>query len=1069
MIRKIIFTLSLTSIVLFSFGQHTKSDQAKIPLTGTWKFALDLSDEGVHKKWYLGNLKDKYLGNVMFTRDELKDNEFVTSLEDEIILPTTTDLAGWGLPDQSPWINYLQRKHKYIGACWFQRIIDIPEDWEGHDAELFLERVKWQSRVWFDGAELSTSPQDGLVTSHHHFIPSIKPGKHLISIRVDNRMIHPIGDKGHNYTEQTESIWNGIVGKIELRKKPKVTITQLRFFPQASKKTLEVKGDFSNARSQQQEVILRIQLANAKTGYVESFERKINLPVGRSEQSFLLQPKEAKRWDEFEPNLYTASCELVSGDGEKDYAEPITFGYRDLSVSSYKVLINGRPTYIRGNQEALGYPLTGHPPMDVETWREIFRKYKDYGLNQVRFHSSCPPAAAFRAADELGIYVMVELVWMTSINAKKDLRPISATTGIPQGIGHADRTIDDFVKAETKRLLDQYGSHPSFVFFAFGNELDNLNKDTVNQWIGDFKKYDNRHLYAGTTARAVLPNDDFQDSHIVPGKGAVVNKDDFSNLTNYDQAYRYTTVPVIAHELGQYPVFPRWSEIDKYKDTPFRFKNLEKARALAVKNGVVDMDSIFRVVSGATQQMLYKSEIERQLRSRYSGGFNLLQMNDYTGQGEALVGWLDAFYDSKGITTPEKFRQFCNDVVVLAEFDSRTYQEGDTLSFGIKVHTNNPFYTKAKVKWDIRDAEGNTMRSGNFGSKSLVLAEPTLIGQSAYRWKESNKATKYVLSAYTADGLYENHWEFWVYPKKDHAPIEQGDVIVTDDVSVAKQNLLKGKKVLLLANQLGNAENQDLVGFKPVFWSTLFFPGRGVKTLGTLIRNDHPLFKQFPTENYASWQWRDICEHARGFVLPVGSDLAPIAQPIHDFHFNQKLMSLLEVKVGQGKLLISGYDLSTDLDRRLSARQLLVSTLAYMNSDDFNPTQSVADTWLDELFEDVRIEQAKFIPVYHKGLQVILPADVAIQERGKGLFALHTKLTIIGKVRIKLKCKPNTKEKSTTIYVDGRETPVSFVQSTEQTVDLQYFREDFDDQKLEIRFSDPDKIIIQSIELLIEN
>ena len=68
---------------------------------------------------------------------------------------------------------------------------------------------------------------------------------------------------------------------------------------------------------------------------------------------------------------------------------------------------------------------------------------KSYGLNHIRFHSWCPPEAAFAAADLEGIMIQAE----------------GPQANVPAG---ADPARDAFIEAEFKRMVDTYGNHPSF-------------------------------------------------------------------------------------------------------------------------------------------------------------------------------------------------------------------------------------------------------------------------------------------------------------------------------------------------------------------------------------------------------------------------------------------------------------------------------------------------------------------------------------------------------------------------------------------------------------------------------
>ena len=67
---------------------------------------------------------------------------------------------------------------------------------------------------------------------------------------------------------------------------------------------------------------------------------------------------------------------------------------------------------------------------------------------------------------------------------------------------------------------------------------------------------------------------------------------------------------------------------------------------------------------------MLKEDLEANLRTPYIYGFELLDLHDYLGQGTALVGILDPFWDSKGYVTPNEWRQFCDETVLLARIKS---------------------------------------------------------------------------------------------------------------------------------------------------------------------------------------------------------------------------------------------------------------------------------------------------------------------------------------------------------------------------------------------------------------
>ena len=82
--------------------------------------------------------------------------------------------------------------------------------------------------------------------------------------------------------------------------------------------------------------------------------------------------------------------------------EKIEFGMRQIGRNGADLLVNGKKVFLRGTLECCIFPLTGYPPTTKEGWLKVFRSAKEWGLNHLRFHSWCPPKAAFEVADSLG-------------------------------------------------------------------------------------------------------------------------------------------------------------------------------------------------------------------------------------------------------------------------------------------------------------------------------------------------------------------------------------------------------------------------------------------------------------------------------------------------------------------------------------------------------------------------------------------------------------------------------------------------------------------------------------------
>ena len=825
-----------------------------------------------------------------------------------INLPGSLAENGFGYKTSGSDFGILTPEYKYTGKAFYKRQIEIPETWKDKQVELFLERVLWESRVFIDGSELSR--QDALGTPHIHKLGYIKPGKHELTILIDNEMIHNIGDKGHAYGEYTQTIWNGIVGRMELIAKDETSFLNINIYPDIQRNQLVLKGYIKSEKSQNCRIDYEIFALEDNSQVLSgSFNIELNDDKTAFEHKLATEGK-LKLWNEFNPHLYSLKLNL-NAPKSKDSRE-IEFGFYEVSHNGTKLLINGNPVFLRGNLDCIHFPLTGYPSCELEDWMRIFKIYKDYGFNHVRFHSWCPPEAAFKAANRLGIYIQAEasiwIDWWMSTNMTERGRPEMDTKGYSKGLGY-DEPCDEFVISEMNRVIDHYGNHPSFTMFCIGNELGNSDFDIMKKWVADLKEKDPRRLYAISTARTITEVDDYSATHYIKDIGSTRGLNGAHTNWNFEEVYSRMNIPIIAHEIGQWPVYPRWSEIEKYSGV-LKARNFEGFKRQAEKNGIVDQSDAFANASGALNQLMYKYEIESFLRTPSCAGIQLLSMQDYQGQGEALIGWLDAHWDSKGITTPEKFRRHHSSTVPLLLVDKFIWENNETFLAKIQISHHAESDLTANVYWNIADENGHIYAEETLEKKKYKTGELSDAGNISFNLDTIKKAQKLIVSIKVNGTAFQNEWPIWVYPgNNSQARVE--DIIITNKLDPEiLDKLNSGAKVLLQAHQLGTEESSVKALFYPLYWSLTFFPGQGKTSIGLLLDEKHPAFNSFPTDSHSNWQWESISSDAKGFILnDLPHDYKVIAQPIDDFHRNNKVGSIFEFKVGEVKLLVSGYNL----------------------------------------------------------------------------------------------------------------------------------------------------------------
>ena len=902
-----------------------------IDLKGTWHCALDPDDAGVYGSWGSGN----------------------GPFQHGIHLPGTTDLAGLGTRTTTAQVHeyHLTREYHHTGPAWFTRSFVIPDHWKEGECELSLERVMWQSRVWVDGTEMSP-PQDSLSTPHLHALGKLAPGPHTLVIRVDNRMIHPIGDKGHAYGDQTQSKWNGVVGHIEVRMKQQSRLDRIRVFPSLDGRVkVEVSGMVA-----QQGMSIHCTLHGTEFGTTPAAIRSTR--DGGFNQTLEFQAgKNIRPWSEFDPHLYQIDVLLTDKFGNPCDVGRVTFGFREVKRDGNRLLLNGRPAFMRGNLECAVFPKTGHPPAEVGYWKHVWNVYRSFGLNHARFHSWCPPEAAFIAADEVGIYLQVEApFWMDRWMEAPNKRPEMDTEGHPKGLGKNDRSNDGFARAEIRRILDAYGNHPSFVFFCIGNELGTSDFSVIGQWMGDARLHDPRHLYAASTARTITTFCDYNATHSVPGIGPMRQHLEFGTAWDYEKNYSRTSVPILAHEIGQWPVYPDWSrELAAYTGP---LKPLRLVALAAQAEATLDRQDLQRMhaASGAVNRLLYRDEIESFLRTPSCRGFQLLSMQDFTGQGEAMVGWLDPFYQSKGTTDPEEFRHYCAPTVPLLKLPSYVFTPGEKPEIKALLHHYGPDdLLNTTPSWTVADEKGNVIDSGKLARANILTGGLTELGSFSPDFAKCPAPARLDLSIRMDHPQLSNRYPIWIYQEKQKpnpAPAvfrsEQWD-------ERTKAALNDGMSVLLIADRMGGARGAKLAHWLPLYWSIPFFPGQGRETLGLAVLGEHKAFHSFPTLGFGDWNWFRICQGGRGFDLTdhTPKDYQPIVRPVSDFHLNRRIGSLFELKAGRGRLLVCGYNLREERTNALpEAAQLLRSLLDYAASADFNPQTPLEMKTLDLLFAD---------------------------------------------------------------------------------------------------------------------
>ena len=913
--------------------------QSRIPLEGNWGLQLDTAGAGIAPDW------------------------LTKSCTDSLFLPGTTDMGKKGTYNTDMTLTTsLSREYVFEGKALYTKQVDIPEEWDGTSVRLVMERTK-PTTIWIDGKEVEAN--NDISTAQQYDLSSyLFPGTHTVAILVDNgkqAVPEKVYGSSHAYSASTQTNWNGIIGDFYLESVPLCGIDDIQLYPDVAKKVVTARVTLRNPDKGAGKGILSF--------YAEAWntDKQHKTPVQTVEVDWTKPEQElelalgdkALLWSEFTPSLYRFSVSLKT-DQSVD-TEQATFGLRDFKTKGRQFTMNGKTTFLRGKHDACVFPLIAHTAMDVETWRHYFQVAKQYGINHYRFHSWCPPEACFEAADIEGIYLQPEL-------------PIWGNIDID------DTELCDYLLKEGRNLHRAYSNHASFVMFGLGNEMSG--EEGLAMLIQTFKKEDNRHIYSSgsnnylgfkgkqanedyfTTCRVGREGDKQFNTHARASfsfadayDGGYLNHTYPNSEMDFSSANVLCDVPIISHETGQFQVYPNYEEIKKYTGV-LKPRNFEIFKKRLEEAGMINLAYDFMMASGKWSALLYRADIEMNLRTPEWGGFQLLDLQDYPGQGSAYVGILDAFMESKGLIAPEEWRHFCSEVVPLFCTEKFCWTNDEALTGEVEIANYSESDLNSKqLSWTLTDSKQQVLDKGVLPLQ-VKQGELAKVGTLKPAIASVRKAEKVTL-ALSIDGTpYRNDYSLWIYPAADKEVAPSEDICVTDDLDAHLKYLTEGGKVLWFPSK-DKHKDQTVGGlFQTDYWNYRMFrticenldrpvsPG----TLGILTDPGHPALADFPTEFHTNWQWFPIIKQSYPMILDrLSDDYRPIVQVIDNVERNHKLGLLFEFKVGNGKLLVCMSDLKAVQDKP-EARQFYRSILEYMESSAFAPSYSLSAKDLQDLF-----------------------------------------------------------------------------------------------------------------------
>lgn len=949
-------------------------------LTGKWSLRLDEEQTGCLTSGML-ELRNK--------------SGLQTGFNDTIVLPATTAMAEKTLHGINDRVEtfFLTEKYPFAGCVWYQREVHIEPEDIGKPSFLYLERTR-MSRLWINGEEMGSC--DSICAPHCYNVTSaMKTDMLRITICIKN-VDYPTGG-GHMTSKDTQTNWNGILGKMELRVYE--TADVLAVSCETDAKTGTLRAALDTVSIERTAVLRKLKLRyyyetvkdeKLTAGSVQQLPiQELEIEPGINSRIITLTLPQVRLFSEFQPGF--GRLELYCGDGEKEVTA--VFGFREFTVDRHHFYINGVRTFLRGKHDGMVFPLTGAAPMDIGGWMKVLSVSKSFGINHYRFHTCCPPEAAFYAADLLGIYMEPEL-------------PFWGTIAAPGEEGYHEEE-QNYLIAEGFRLMKAYGGHPSFVMMSLGNELWGSGR-RLGEILNAFRAVDQRHLYTSGSNNFQfypfdIPEEDFfagvrfDVNSLIRGSYAMcdapqgfVQMEEPNTVHSYDSFFdvgegnqnetaaeeieiQYgtgvkkvkktekkvftTDKPILSHEVGQYCTYPDFKEISHYTGV-LEARNLEEFRRRLESAGMLDQAEEFFQASGALAAFCYKLEIEAAHRSRMLAGYQLLDLQDFPGQGTALVGVLNSLMEEKGIITKEEFCSFCNETVVLAELPRFVYSDGEVLAAELLVsHYGAQPLQEAVITAVLCRQEKEEI----ILSRSTVTTEKNGVYQAGsvrYELPVTEKAAHMVLELKLCDRsgclITKNSYQLYSYPvrsgllqlkqKFETEMIEHQGLYVTCSPGRALEKLKEGGSVLLFPKRL----KKSIPGtFCTDFWCYPMFRSISesmnrplpVGTLGLTIQHQHPSLNGFASASCSTPQWYAIVKESEAAILS-GTALKPIVQVIDNFERNHKLGMIFEAKCAGGRLLVCTSHLERLTDNQ-AAENLYQCLLRYGTSELFAPEEEL--------------------------------------------------------------------------------------------------------------------------------
>lgn len=900
-----------------------------IDLSGIWQVTLE-NDSTIYEVKLPGTLDENCIGH----------KDLNTNAWNSAEVSTEENHNNEWLRESSVIKTRFTRKYTFEGEAVFSRTINLP--YFDTSQRVFLEVERSRHLRLSINQRPILSKLSGTVSTPFVFeVTDYLEKENDIALACSNTYPEWPRDEivySSAASDETQTNWNGLLGYVRLRIEKENFIANVRVYPIQGQLNLEI--DIDARKNFSTELCISSNILTKEIKHLISVEKGQHTIYlyGLSIVNDLVL------WDEFLGNLYELNVSSETLDSKR-----ITFGYREFSYNqSGFFTINGRSVFLRSETNCCVFPETGHMPLTTSEWKEILGVYQSYGVNCVRFHSHCPPEAAFSAADQLGMFMQPELSqWnpKTSFESKKSY---------------------EYYRLELLEILRIYANHPSFVMLTFGNEshANDTGHENMHELLANAKAADVTRLYAnGSNVHyGSIGTDEHSDFYTssnffehqlrgtFSGMAGYINEVYPNTRTNYVESMQLIRnvykKPVFSFEVGQFEVLPDFDEIKLFKGVTIPNNFIYIQEQVTEKGFAARWRSMVEA-TGEIAAIAYREEIEAALRTKTMSGISLLGLQDFPGQGTALVGMIDSHMRPKSFefAHPEKFKQYFNQTVPLLLMDKYTYTAIETFTADIEIAHYGMYDLTQNVTYKLYDLE-KTYTSGIFKDIHMLTGTVTSIGRIELSLESFLQPKKLFINISVNE--FSNDYPIWIYPVMDiQERIGRSKVIITRNYSEMTEALSQGKTVLYTPKaDADHFPNSVQSQFTTDFWSVGTFANQS-GCMGCLIDSDHDVFRNFPTETHSNWQWWPM---TCGRAVIVPESVEPIVTVMDSYARLRKMSLLFECRYNTGKLMVSSMGILEQLQYPES-NALLASILDYMESEKFEPNHAITREELCSIFE----------------------------------------------------------------------------------------------------------------------